>query len=1121
MNKKIHIHSITVLFMLGLFLPGSQSFAGKRYWVGNGSNKNWNSTGNWSTASGGTSGASVPGSSDTAYYNSSGSGQCSVNSTVSIKRMEIVSGYPDTVKQNANTITIGTGGAVLSGGVFWGGTANITDQGIFTLSGCNFKSTSAALSITGNYTFSSGTFTHNSGEVVFTATSTINGNTTFYDLTFTPTTNAAYTISSGITLTVSHLLKTAGSGTLAINTGTISAKGNITISNTSNSTSSGGTGNITVSDTSNQTITGASASGVGRLCSVTINKTGGALTLKDTINVAGNWTYTAGTINASAYTSTVCFTYNPNRLVTGKHSLYNLMFSSSSGTVTTINRLDTLTVAGSLAIEGANFNTIDSGVVNLKGNLTITNNSTSTSSGGTGTICFTGTATQTLTGTTTALAGKLCNIKISKTGGSVKLKNTISMGDNAGWEQSDSTRQDVASYASTVIFTRGNRIIKGNQGFDNLIFNSASISAVNTVYSGSFISVNGELRIEGTSGVQINTGSIRARGNVTITNTYTSLGAGSSTGTIIICGTGSQLFTGSGVVGAGKICNIKVDKASDTLSLNNIITGLGSWEYIKGTVSPGTSTLVTFSTYTLDGEGASSSMSFNHVTFGGNTTLNGNLSALGNVVINSGVTLNGNSKTVQVGGNWDNTGTFTYAGTTVNFTGSGRQWITRPSGSVNFHLLGVNKASGILMLGAPVTVNSGMTLSKGAVATTSTNLLSIPDNITVTGASDSSYVCGPVKKTGNDAFTFPLGDTVLTSGAYHPLAITAPSSAGDAFTAQYFATAHSNTTKVDSIDINTCEYWNIARTTGSSNVLTTVSWNRNKCVTPNNYDLVVAGLDGSTWKSLESTSIVISSVTGTVTAASTPFWSGTSAVPVMIAKKKSVVVTEYLRDPYCFAGSTHGFIHLGLAYGAPPFSYAWSNTATTQDIDSLTAGTYSLTVTDRHGRSSGKAYTLENCTLWSTLPSGLSSDTTGQLHKSSGDTTWATAQSTLIIDSLETGRWIKFTVADTVSKFLLGFGPVAADSTEDETNLMLFLEGRQLTVIETDNDGFYSKEVIGTVAIDDVLKVELNESQGILYYKNDVLVHTGKLLSDARLQLTANVYGSGKNIKRIRCSSNN
>jgi hypothetical protein len=61
----------------------------------------------------------------------------------------------------------------------------------------------------------------------------------------------------------------------------------------------------------------------------------------------------------------------------------------------------------------------------------------------------------------------------------------------------------------------------------------------------------------------------------------------------------------------------------------------------------------------------------------------------------------------------------------------------------------------------------------------------------------------------------------------------------------------------------------------------------------------------------------------------------------------------------CF-GAADGSINLNPAGGADcqPYSYVWSNGATTEDLNNLTAGTYSVTVTDVNGCSANTTFTL-------------------------------------------------------------------------------------------------------------------------------------------------------------------
>ncbi len=74
MNKKQK--KLNSIFILIVLLIGTQTFAADRYWIGNNTNKNWNTTANWSASSGGAGGASVPVAADNVFFNGGGVGQC-------------------------------------------------------------------------------------------------------------------------------------------------------------------------------------------------------------------------------------------------------------------------------------------------------------------------------------------------------------------------------------------------------------------------------------------------------------------------------------------------------------------------------------------------------------------------------------------------------------------------------------------------------------------------------------------------------------------------------------------------------------------------------------------------------------------------------------------------------------------------------------------------------------------------------------------------------------------------------------------------------------------------------------------------------------------------------------
>ncbi len=399
MLRKVPFWAV-VLTGAQLVFAGLSEAATRTWDGGGGADTNWNTAANWSSNS-------IPGSGDTARFNNTSTNNCTINVAVNVQGIDIQSTYTGTITQGSgNSVTVGTSDFVMAAGTFTGGNSTIDCNDRFTLSGGTFTSTTGTLSVEGNLTISGGTFTHNSGTVTLDT--------------------SAATIDIGLRI-LNHLTIAKGGNNLAV-TGTVDVNGNLTVT-TANQINTGTiavAGNVTTSDTSvtgsatvrfdgtgNQTL--GTGSGTGELPRVTIDKSAGTLTIQDTIEVTGDWTYTAGTVNAG--TSTVKFQTNSLTVNSGAMSFNHVTLDMGNTDLTVTGTMD---VNGDLTLTT---------VRNISGTIAVAGNVTSadTSVGGTGVIKLDGTGSQTITANSSADFPN-GNFTIDKAGGTASLGGAVTFG---------------------------------------------------------------------------------------------------------------------------------------------------------------------------------------------------------------------------------------------------------------------------------------------------------------------------------------------------------------------------------------------------------------------------------------------------------------------------------------------------------------------------------------------------------------------------------------------------------------------------------------------------------------------------------------------------------------------
>jgi len=149
-------------------------------------------------------------------------------------------------------------------------------------------------------------------------------------------------------------------------------------------------------------------------------------------------------------------------------------------------------------------------------------------------------------------------------------------------------------------------------------------------------------------------------------------------------------------------------------------------------------------------------------------------------------------------------------------------------------------------LGAPFQLAGNLGLSNGLLYTTAATLLTLTDGATASAGNAGSYVAGPLRKLGTQAFVFPVGK----AGIWARLGISAPTDPAAAFTAEYMATPYPTTTVTAPLQrVSQVEHWTLASTGSASEVQVRLYWEDafRSGISDFSSDLQVARFNGTAW----------------------------------------------------------------------------------------------------------------------------------------------------------------------------------------------------------------------------------------------------------------------------------
>lgn len=408
-----------------------------------------------------------------------------------------------------------------------------------------------------------------------------------------------------------------------------------------------------------------------------------------------------------------------------------------------------------------------------------------------------------------------------------------------------------------------------------------------------------------------------------------------------------------------------------------------------------------------------------------------------------GIAASGNTGCVQTGGSrtFNTDAHYTYQGGNPQITGSGLPSTLYASLTINngtpLTVGGVSFSQATLMTGATSTLN----LNTGKFITDNVNLLSLDTDVTINGGSAASYVDGPLRRFTNSLleWLFPIGDI----DEYKPASIFPQTNTLSNFTVEAFHQLPPNNGNIggnpgDICSVSIVEYWSVTGTAASEIKLYWHAYsgiNETQLQSCNN--LVVAHYDANTtlWESkgnsltdFTNDFVISSGFSANYNTTFHTFGLGCTVTTIL----------DSVTHPSC--GLSDGAIYVSTSGGTAPFSYSWSNGASTEDISGIAGGTYTLYTTDGGGCTDTLTVSL-NLSLPISASATITPPTCGQLNGSidvtiTGGTspfvyTWNTGANTEDLFNVGGGNYTfgvidTFGCADTLFVTIPGSGSVIA-----------------------------------------------------------------------------------------------
>ncbi len=238
----------------------------------------------------------------------------------------------------------------------------------------------------------------------------------------------------------------------------------------------------------------------------------------------------------------------------------------------------------------------------------------------------------------------------------------------------------------------------------------------------------------------------------------------------------------------------------------------------------------------------------------------------GNTTIEQNSTLTVTGTGLEVLGDLHCSGMYTHVNSNsmLLLSGPGLQKIDG-TGVIQTYKIEINKPSDFVQIKNNVNVYGNLNMLSGIVNTFPASKIIVQNDATCTNASNNCFVNGPIKKIGDDAFTFPVGKLY----DFQPISIDTGLNRlpTDGFTAEYFyinpQSVYGNVLGPGIDHISNCEYWYLNSDSGAAQKKVGIWWDNHSCAITNLNNLRVVRCD-SMWFNIGMTSITGALSFGTI-----------------------------------------------------------------------------------------------------------------------------------------------------------------------------------------------------------------------------------------------------------------